>query len=45
MFVIGLVIAFVVAVVYFAWEHARSTRGRMRGMRGDQWRRETAGTE
>ncbi len=39
MFVIGLVIALVVALLYFAWEHVRSGRGRMRGMRGEDWRR------
>ncbi len=45
MFVIGLLIALVVAVLYFAWEHARNARGRMRGMRGDAWRRAEAGEE
>ncbi len=45
MFVIGLLIALVVAVVYFAWEHSRNAHGRMRGMRGDLWRRATAGEE
>ncbi len=45
MFVIGLVIALVVALLYFAWEHARSARGRMRGMRGDAWRRADASAD
>ncbi len=45
MFVIGLLIAFVVAVLYFAWEHSRSAHGRMRGMRGDEWRHGADGGE
>ncbi len=39
MFVIGLVIALVVAVAYVAWEHSRWRHGRLRGMLGDAWRR------
>ncbi len=38
-FWIVLLIALVVALLYFAWEHSRSAHGRMRGMRGEQWRR------
>ncbi len=45
MFVIGLVIALVVALLYFAWEHSRSARGRMRGMRGEAWRQADTGAE
>jgi len=33
-FVIGLILALAVALLYFAWEARRPGRGRMRGMRG-----------
>ncbi len=32
-FVIGLLIALVVPLLYFAWEHGRWRHGRMRAMR------------
>lgn len=38
-FSVVLLVALVVGLLYFAWEHSRSAHGRMRGLRGDQWRR------